>query len=226
MRAPWLILVIVTSTVVGLIGGSPRLAAAQANFARSEPAAGSLVPPGPFVLSVWFSQELVSRSTLRVLDRRGIQVDLGDGRVDLDDVDRKRMLVSVPALPDGIFTVSWTTISSEDDEALSGAFTFGVGVAPESPWLQLGRWRDSQLLSIRWLTMHGPWRIRWHLDRAEEQAAIMIEEQDNPLPELILGPPGVTDGIIDRERGGTYRLMFHNITPYDIVVEDFVGAGP
>jgi methionine-rich copper-binding protein CopC len=199
-------------------------APAGSTYARSDPAAGSLLPSAPFVLSVWFTDELVSRSTLRVLDRQGMQVDLGDGRVDLDDVDRERMLVSVPALPDGIYTVSWGTVSAEDGTAMLGAFTLGVGIAPESPWAQLGRWHDNQLMTTRWLTMQGPWRIRWHLDSSAEKAAIMIEEQGNDLPVLILGQPGATDGVIERERGGTYRLMFHNSTTYDIVAEDFVGT--
>jgi methionine-rich copper-binding protein CopC len=203
-----------------------RPAEAAATFARSDPPAGSTVASAPFVLSVWFSDELISKSSLRVLDRRGTQVDLRDGRVDLDDVDRRRMLVSVPALPDGIFTVSWTTVASDDGSTRSGAFTFGVGVAPESPWLLVGRWRGSDLKTTPPITVQGPWRIRWHLDRASERAAIMIEEEGNDLPELIFGPEGATDGIIDRERGGTFRIMFHNYVPYDVAVEDFVGVTP
>jgi hypothetical protein len=184
-----------------------------------------MLPSAPFVLSVWFSDELVSRSTLRVLDRQGVQVDLRDGRVDLDDPDRKRMLVSLPALPDGIFTVSWTTVTSDDGATHSGAFTFGVGISPESPWLLVGRWQGSDLKTTPLLTMHGPWRIRWHLDQAMERAAIMIEEEGDPLPILLFGPEGATDGVIERERGGTYRIMFHNYVPYDVAIEDFVGVG-
>jgi methionine-rich copper-binding protein CopC len=224
-RLPAVIFVALSS--LALLGQRDvSMAEAQASFARSEPPAGATLPSAPFVLSVWFSEELVSRSTIRVADALGAQVDLGDGRVDLDDVDRKRMLVSLPALPNGVYTVSWSTISSEDGDTQTGAFTFGVGVEPASPWRILGRWQGSELKLSPWLTVHGPWRIRWHLDQGTEMAAIMIEEEGNPLPELILGKMGVTDGVIDRERGGTYRIMFHNYIPYDVTVEDFVGARP
>ena len=136
------------------------------------------------------------------------------------------MVVSLPALRDGIYTVSWSAVSSEDGAMQSGAFTFGVGISPESPWQILGRWQGSDLQTSPWLTMQGPWRIRWHLDVGAEAAAIMIEEEGSSLPELILGKMGLTDGTIDRERGGTYRIMFHNYVPYDVTVEDFVGVTP
>ena len=104
---------------------------AHARYARSEPPAGGMVDSTPFVLKTWFTQELTSRgSTIAVFDEAGNQVDLGDGRVDLDDPDRKLMLVSLPALPAGVYTVRWVTSSAEDGDCDSGSFTVGVGVTP------------------------------------------------------------------------------------------------
>src|SRR4051812_22100078 len=76
----------------------------SARYARSDPSAGATVASTPFVERVWFTQPLHSRSTLTVVDGNGTQVDLGDGRVDLDDADRTLMLVSLPALPIGVYT--------------------------------------------------------------------------------------------------------------------------
>ena len=103
---------------------------AHARYARSEPPAGGMVDSAPFVLKTWFTQELMSQSTIAVFDENGVQVDLGDGRVDLDDPDRKLMLVSLPALPVGVYTVWWQSLSAEDGDADSGSFTIGVGVTP------------------------------------------------------------------------------------------------
>ena len=116
------------------IGTIPTFA--HARYDRSEPPAGSMVDGTPFMLRAWFSQELMKASTIDVVDEAGNQVDLGDGRVDLDDPDRKLMLVSLPALPTGVYTVRWSTLSAEDGDWDSGTFTFGVGVMPPATGAQ------------------------------------------------------------------------------------------
>ncbi len=84
----------------------------------------------PVVLKVYFSQELTSKSTIRVLDANGVQVDLGDGRVDLDDPIRKTMLVSLPELPVGLYTIDFSADSAEDGHEYPGTVVFGVGMVP------------------------------------------------------------------------------------------------
>jgi methionine-rich copper-binding protein CopC len=111
--------------------GDAAPAAAHARYERSEPPAGATIDGVPFVLRAWFSQELMLRSTIAVVDEAGNLVDLGDGRVDEDDPDRKAMVVSLPALPPGTYSVNWTAVSAEDGDAESGTFTFTVG-APVS----------------------------------------------------------------------------------------------
>jgi methionine-rich copper-binding protein CopC len=103
---------------------------AHARYDRSEPPAGAMVPGTPLVLKVWFTQELMRASTIVIVDESGARVDLGDGRVDLDDPDRKVMLITVPELPTGSYTVYWSTVSAEDGHTGCGAFTLGAGVAP------------------------------------------------------------------------------------------------
>jgi copper resistance protein C len=115
---------------LGLLVASSGNAFAHARYDRSEPAAGSALDGSPFVLRAWFTQELTSHSTIRVVDANGIQVDLGDGGVDLDDPDRKAMTISVPELPVGVYTVEFTTVSAEDGDAEPGTIAFGVGMAP------------------------------------------------------------------------------------------------
>ena len=53
-----------------------------------------------------------------------------DGRVDQDDPDRKAMLVSLPSLPSGVYTVEYIAVSAEDDHSEYGTFAVGVGMDP------------------------------------------------------------------------------------------------
>lgn len=115
---------------LGLVVASTIPVFAHARVDRAEPAANSALDGSPFVLTVWFTQELTSRSTLRVLDANGIQVDLGDGYVDMNDPDRKVMYVSLPELPVGVYTVEATAESAEDGHTETETFMFGVGMAP------------------------------------------------------------------------------------------------
>jgi methionine-rich copper-binding protein CopC len=117
---------------LGLLVMSTGNAFAHARYDRSEPAAGSMVDGQSFVLKAYFTQELTSRSTLRVVDASGTQIDMGDGHVDLDDPDRKIMYVTLPALPVGVYTVEYTAESAEDGHAEPGTFAFGVGMTPPS----------------------------------------------------------------------------------------------
>ncbi len=114
----------------GLTVASVGSAFAHARYDYSIPAAGSELDGQSFVLKAYFTQELTSKSTLRVIDANGIQVDYADGHVDLDDPDRKVMLVTLPELPVGVYTVEFVAESAEDGHAEPGTFSFGVGMAP------------------------------------------------------------------------------------------------
>lgn len=116
--------------LLATIGTMP--AYGHSRYDRSEPTAGGMVDGAPFVLRAWFTQELMLRSTMVVVDEAGARVDLGDGQVDQDDPDRKSMLVSVPALPVGVYTVYWSNLSAEDGHTGCGTFTFGGGMMPPS----------------------------------------------------------------------------------------------
>ena len=118
--------------VLGLVLSSASDAFAHARYDRSEPPAGGMVDGQPFVLKAYFTQELTSKSTLRVLDTYGTQIDLGDGHVDLNDPDRKIMYVSLPELPVGVYTVEFAAESAEDGHTEPGTFAFGVGMEPPS----------------------------------------------------------------------------------------------
>jgi methionine-rich copper-binding protein CopC len=105
---------------------------AHARFDRAEPPIDEPLDGAPVVLKTYYSQELTSKSSIRVLDANGVQVDLGDGHVDLDDPIRKTMLVSLPALPVGLYTIEYSADSAEDGHEYPGTAAFGVGMTPTS----------------------------------------------------------------------------------------------
>ena len=115
---------------LGTFGAATGPAFAHARYVSHEPALGAAFDGSPITLKVNFSQELRLASMVKVSDANGTQVDLGDGRVDPDDPDRKAMLVSLPQLEPGLYTVEYIAVSAEDDHSEYGSFTVGVGMDP------------------------------------------------------------------------------------------------
>ncbi len=102
-----------------------RPAYGHALYERSTPAAGArLEAPGQ--IQVTFTEEVEpSFSKLEVLDSSRKRVDLDDSR---DVLGQPRaLIVSVPELPDGTYTVSWKVLSAVDGHVTRGVFPLVVG---------------------------------------------------------------------------------------------------
>ncbi len=105
-------------------------ALAHEGLIRSAPAADERLAEAPSQVTLWFDGELVTqKSTLKVFDADGQQVDAGDGHVDLNDPDHASMIVTLPPLPEGIYTVKWRVVYIEDGDVVEGKFDFIVGNA-------------------------------------------------------------------------------------------------
>jgi methionine-rich copper-binding protein CopC len=113
-----------------LLASTTATAFAHARYERSDPMAGVMIDASPTVLRAWYTQELMLRSAIAVVDEAGNQVDLGDGRVDQDDPSRKTMVVSLPPLPVGVYWVYYVASSADDGHDEVGSFTFGIGMLP------------------------------------------------------------------------------------------------
>lgn len=99
---------------------------AHANLERSEPAANSANKIPPTRVRLWFSEQVEpSFSTVNVLDRSGSLVDKGDAQRSSDDA--MAMQVSLPVLPEGLYTVVWKALSAVDGHVTNGSFSFTVG---------------------------------------------------------------------------------------------------
>jgi copper transport protein len=166
-------------TVV-LLAGAAWFAAAPAASAHalvvaSDPAPGATLTRLPKAVTVTFSEKIVPLfSTLRVTNSAGRAV--GTGKAHLVPGDELEFAIGLPALLDGVYTVSWTAVSSDDGHASSGSFTFGVGrlayaasggPAPAlvstpdalSPGIVAGRWIFDTGLGLLvggcWIALYG-----------------------------------------------------------------------
>jgi methionine-rich copper-binding protein CopC len=96
---------------------------------RSEPGEGSALEQSPAQVKIWLNEELQTKeSLLQIFDAEGHQVDQGDGGVDLTDPDHASMVVSLPTLPDGPYTVRWR-VALGDGDATEGEWVFTIGQA-------------------------------------------------------------------------------------------------
>lgn len=102
----------------------------EVELLESTPKNGDLLAESPPEVTAQFSEELVSgESTLIVINAQGVQVDNGDGGVDLNDPDHASMLVTLPLLPDGVYTVQWHAVLLDGDTT-DDAIAFTIGDEP------------------------------------------------------------------------------------------------
>src|SRR5580700_7052849 len=83
---------------------------AHAFLDHADPKVGSTITNSPPVIKVWFTQELEPVfSSVEVQDVEGKQVDKKD--LHLDNKDKTLLIVSLPHLSDGTYTVIWHVVS-------------------------------------------------------------------------------------------------------------------
>ena len=123
----------VWSVVVGLIFSvwAVNFVSAHALLVRSVPAANTVLEQPPVQVELYFSEALEpTLSSIIVVDSNIRIVDAGDVRV--DSSDPTHMTVTLHALPDGVYTVSWKALSAIDGHQSGGTFPFAVGAASAS----------------------------------------------------------------------------------------------
>ncbi len=110
--------------VVAAMLALPAVALAHAFLDHAEPKVGSTVQQPPKQIKLWFTQDLEPAfSTIEVRDSRGQQVDKKDAK--LDAKDPKLLIVSIPKLANGQYTVTWSVVST-DTHRTHGDFKFTV----------------------------------------------------------------------------------------------------
>ncbi len=105
-------------------------AEAHALLERSVPAAGSSLPRPPGAMLLYFTEAPEpSLSTVSLLDSAGQAVP-GIGKPTVAPANPQELRVVLPRLTDGVYTVSWRTVSKVDGHTTGGSFAFGIGVKP------------------------------------------------------------------------------------------------
>ena len=106
-----------------LVTAMAHAASAHAQLRTCMPAVGSTVA-APAELTCAFSEALEpSFTTVEVHDAAGKAV--ATGVLHLADGDAKRLVVGLPKLPAGVYTVNWHA-TSVDTHKTQGSFTFTV----------------------------------------------------------------------------------------------------
>lgn len=110
----------------------PLAASAHALPQSSVPAEGSTVSQPPGSVSIVFGETPdPSLSSITVVDSSGSNVDAGPTAV-VPGKPAELVVPLKPHLPDGVYTVTWKTVSAVDGHLATGSFAFGVGVAAGS----------------------------------------------------------------------------------------------
>ena len=130
----FLIAVLLALTGVLSIGVA---ADAHALVRSSTPADGADLERAPAQVSITFTEWPDPRlSVIHVLDVGGRRVEQGGARP--VPGDRYTLTVALPALPNGVYTVTWTTVSAVDGHVAGGFFAFGVGASPSAASIPVG----------------------------------------------------------------------------------------
>lgn len=117
-----LLTAIVAASALMLMGGA---AAAHANYVKSNPASDAQLTKPPTEVRITFSEAPDARgSDVAVLDTSGKRLDKRDVTLVSDEPNTLR--VSLGAIGDGGYLVSWTTLSAVDGHETKGAFAFAV----------------------------------------------------------------------------------------------------
>lgn len=111
--------------IIGLLATASG-AAAHAQLVASSPAPGEILDTAPTELRLTFSEPLEGGfSTADLIDAEGNPILSRAGEV--DPTDAFTLVVPLPALEEGAYTVTWQSLSSADGHPAEGFFSFGIG---------------------------------------------------------------------------------------------------
>jgi copper transport protein len=151
------------AALAGLIGiaaalGLPLIASAHALAQTSDPAPGATLGSSPAAVTITFGETPdASLSMITVVDTTGSSWTAGASA----PVSGKPDELSVPLkhLPNGVYTVTWRTVSAVDGHSAAGSFAFGVGVSPASapptPSTVASPPPSALAVAMRWLFLAG-----------------------------------------------------------------------
>jgi len=106
------------------------VASAHAKLVSSNPAAGTKLTTAPATVTLIFDEEISDKPTesfFNVTNEAGAAV--GSGKLDTTDLDHKTVSGALNAgLGDGVYTVKWQAITSDDNGKSAGSFALSKTV--------------------------------------------------------------------------------------------------
>jgi copper transport protein len=118
-----LLALLVTPALPGVAGGRVL---AHAQLVASSPGAGVVLPQSPDEIRLVFSEPLEAQVTsIDLALEDGTTILTRGGEVDPDDPFA--LVVADPQLPDGIYLLTWRTLSAADGHTAEGFVSFGIG---------------------------------------------------------------------------------------------------
>ena len=117
---------VLISLTASLNFASALPASAHPILVRSEPADGAVLDEPPEEILLSFGDDVAPElSGAEILDDEGLSVESQRTRIDPNRPDL--LVVSVPKLADGVYTVAWRAFSEDDGHLLRGSLVFRVG---------------------------------------------------------------------------------------------------
>lgn len=131
MRRLALATILAVALTATLVAISALPSSAHASLKESDPANGALLDEPPKEIRLSFTEPPdLSLTTIGVVDQSGAEVSTGPVER-VPGGSNLEIRVTLKDLSDGVYTVTWRTVSATDGHFTSDAFTFGVGVTPE-----------------------------------------------------------------------------------------------
>src|SRR5207253_1263085 len=136
-------------------------ASAHALVLSSDPAAGAVLVAAPSQVLVTFTEAPDPKlSSLQLLDSSGATVKTGPAQT--VPGHPTELVLPLPSLPQGAYTVAWRTVSRVDGHVTGGSFSFGIGV-PALTTGQQGTTNQTRSTPVRPLSVVGTWALAWGL---------------------------------------------------------------
>src|SRR5215213_280510 len=108
------------------------IASAHAKLVSSDPAAGTKLAAAPAKVTLVFDEEISDKATesfFNITSEAGAAV--GRGKLDTTDLEHKTLSGTLDSgLRDGVYTITWQTITTDDNGKSEGSFSFGVNKDP------------------------------------------------------------------------------------------------
>jgi copper transport protein len=140
------------------VPGTGSRVLAHAQLVASSPASGAVLPESPDELRLVFSEPIEGEAT--ALDLAGLDgTPVLDRAGTVDPEDPYALVVAPPDLADGIYTLTWRSLSAADGHVADGFLYFGVGNVEGSLPVSSGHTvhGETDVIGVigRWLTYVG-----------------------------------------------------------------------